>query len=140
MPAGVLTPRKTSEPSRVGVRKGRPRRVSKTKNQIATTAAPIKPATIPSRRAERPAGFILAVSARILAPLPMLDVPRQAHAVVGVAQMRWQRGSVAHRAPGVGVTPGAAPAHAACPRGRSARIPRGGDGLVGLVGPVRAPI
>ena len=70
--------------------KGRPRRISNTKNQIATTAAPIRPATMPSRTAERSPGFMVDLG-RILPPL---SAPGVAHAV---SPLRPAQG--AHRSP-----------------------------------------
>ena len=45
-----VTPRNSAEPRALGVKKGCPDTASKIRNQTATTAAPISPATIPSVR------------------------------------------------------------------------------------------
>src|SRR5947209_20308815 len=52
-PTGGLVPRKTAPPRSPGVRKGRPRARSKKRNHTATTTAPIRPATTPSRSTDR---------------------------------------------------------------------------------------
>src|SRR2546426_313856 len=64
-PTGVLVPRKTAPPRSPGVRKGRPRARSKKRNHTATTTAPIRPATTPSRSTDRLAA---AIAVAILAP------------------------------------------------------------------------
>src|SRR5947207_1181535 len=110
-PAGAVTPWKTAAPRSPGVKNGLPRAMSKARNQTATTTAPIKPATTPSLRIERSAD---AISVRIIVCLPpSLGVPRESHAVVGVAQVGRQGGAVTDRAPRVGVPPGSATADAA---------------------------
>src|SRR2546427_229938 len=67
-------------------------------------------------------------------------VARESHPVVGVAQVRRQRGAVRDGALGMGVPPGVAPADAPVAGGRASRIPRGRVGVVTLVEPVGAPL
>src|SRR5262249_24127762 len=124
-------------PRSPGVRNGRPRAMSKTRNQTATTAAPIKPATTPSFRTDRSAD---AICVRIIVCLPgSLGVAREPHAVVGIAQVRLQRRAVRHRAPRVGVTPGPSAADAPGARRRPPRIARRRAGIVAVLEPVGAP-
>src|SRR5438034_1108986 len=131
-------------PSRCGVRNGSPWIASMTRNHAATTTAPMTPATMPSRRTERSVPVMERPGA-ILAPVhrtsnPTSGVAGETDAVIGVAEMRWQRGAVCDRAPRVGVTPGAATADAPRARRRSSRILLG-RALVIIVGePVGAPL
>src|SRR5262249_58825550 len=112
--------------------------MSKPRNQTATTIAPIRPATTPSFRIERSAD---AISVRAIVCLPpSVDVAGESYTVVGVAQVRRQRGAVADRAPRVGVPPGSTPADTPRPRGRAARIPLRRLGVVGFAEPVGAPL
>src|SRR6266850_6990039 len=136
-PTGVLTPKNTIEPSRVGVMKGLPRMRSNTKNQMATTAAPMRPATMPSRTTERSPGFMGSYPRHLN---PVSAVARKAKTVVRVAQVGRQGGPVGDRAPGVGMAPGAAPADPASAGVRPAGVPGRRDGVIALVVPVRAPL
>src|SRR5206468_12510460 len=61
----------------------------------------------------------------IVCPPSSLGVASKSYAVVGVAQVRRQRGAVTDGTPRVGVAPGSAAADAPGPRGRTARIPSG---------------
>src|SRR5262245_38152929 len=103
--------------------------MSKARNQRATTAAPITPAMMPSRKIGAPgramAGFYYIGGG--------LDgsVTGEAHAVVGVAEVRGQGRAVSDGAPRIGVAPGAAAAHATGARGRPDRVPRGRVRIVG---------
>src|SRR5712692_9971123 len=101
--------------------------MSKKRNQTATTTAPIRPATMPSRSTDRFAG---AIAVAILAsPLMGGKVARQPHPVVGVAQVRRQGGAVRDGAPRIGVPPGAAAADPPVADGRSPRIAPGRAGV-----------
>src|SRR5262245_4267396 len=112
--------------------------MSKTRNQRATTAAPITPAMMPSRKIGAPgramAGFYYIEGG--------LDgsVTRQTHAVVRIAKVGRQGRAVSDRAPRIGVAPGAAAAHAPGARGGPDRVPRGRVRIVGLFVPVGAPL
>src|SRR5262249_27345382 len=102
------------------------------------------PATMPSRRTERSVAVMERPGA-ILAPVTgsgngMSGVSGETDAVIGVAEMRWQRGAMCDRAPRVSVTPGAATADAPRARRRSLGILLG-RALVIIVGePVGAPL
>src|SRR5207302_710043 len=137
-------PSKTALPRRAGVRSGRPRAMSKMRNQTATTVAPIKPAMTPSRRTGRSSGIV----ERMVAPAPGPDKrggrsaagPHEAEAVVGVATLRGQRGAVGDRAPRVRVAPGAAARDAAPAAFGPGRVPRRRTPVVVVAVPVEAPL
>src|SRR3989441_12793844 len=112
--------------------------MSKKRNQTATTAAPIRPATMPSRSTDRWAG---AMAVAILAsPLTGGKVARQPHPEVGVAEVRRQGGAVRDGAPRIGVPPGAAAADPPVAGGRPPRMARARARVVALVEPVAAPL
>src|SRR5262245_51835852 len=112
--------------------------MSKARNQRATTAAPITPAMMPSRK--------IGASGRAMAGFYYIaggldgSVTREAHAVVGVAEMRRQGRAVSDGAPWIGVAPGTAAAHAPSARSGPDRVPRGRVRIVGLLVPVGAPL
>src|SRR5438876_2658759 len=112
--------------------------MSKKRNQTATTAAPIRPATMPSRSTDRWAG---AMAVAILAsPLTGGKVACQPHPEVGVAKV-WRQGrAVRDGAPRIGVPPGAAAADPSVAGGRPPRIARGRARVVALVEPVGTPL
>src|SRR5438045_2752241 len=130
-------PKKTNAPSRPGVKNGLPRARSYTKNHTATTAAPIRPATMPSRKTER-GSPAMAVFARMVAPSGY-GAAREPDAVVRVPSGRRQRRTMADRAPRVRVSPGTAAADPS----RAAWRPRGVGGrgarVILVVVPVGAP-
>src|SRR2546422_737988 len=143
-PIGLVTRWRTAAPRSPGVRNGWPRQISNKRNQTATTAAPIKPATIPSLRIDRCTGGIVSErSAPCIACREagsgVLGVAGESDAVVGVTQVRRQGRAMGDRAPRVGVTPGAAAAHAPRAGRRAARIPGGRAAVIVLAEPVGAP-
>src|SRR5437868_12909053 len=117
--------------------KGLPRMRSNTKNQMATTAAPMRPATIPSRTTERSPGFMESYPRHLN---PVSAIPGKAKTVIRIAQVRRQGGAVGHRAPGIGMAPGSTTAYPAGAGVRPTGVPGRRDGVVGLVVPVRAPL
>src|SRR5438128_10724447 len=112
--------------------------MSKKRNQTATTAAPIRPATMPSRSTDRWAGAMAVVI--LASPLTGGKVARQPHPEVVIAEVRRQGGAVRDGAPRIGVPPGAAAADAPVAGGRPPRIARGRARVVALVEPVGAPL
>src|SRR2546422_11184072 len=110
--------------------------MSKKRNQTATTAAPIRPATMPSRSTDRWAG---AMAVAILAsPLTRGKVARQPHPEVGVAEVRRQGGALRDGAPRTGVPPDPAAANSAAAGARRQPITRRHARRVTLIAPLRA--
>src|SRR5262245_66513713 len=100
----------------------------------------------PSLRIEPP-GRAIACSGAILSDLrpgrrraaDLFRVTRQPQAVVGISEVRRERGAVGDRAPRVGVAPRAAPADAAVAGPGPARVALRRIAVVVLAEPVGAP-